>query len=362
LSAAFSLSFAFPAVASSQVAAEAILEGNAYVGDSAMAGGTVVLHHLSSGEQGELDSLAIGSDGSFSFRLPNVPDPTRNDVFFASIRHQGVLYFGPAITTALELDSVYEIHAYDTLLAPAEGRPVALQSRTVFFEPDSADWRVTDLFQLRNDETRTIVARPGGVVWKHELPAAARDITVGEGEMAFDAARVEDGTLVVRAALPPGERIFVTRYRVDSPLIDVPNTGGAETFDVLVREPAPPLEVEGLALSGRVELEAGSTYLRFTGEGIASPVVQIVEAAAAGRPRVEWAAVVLALVLAGAAVLLLRPGSPGAIAAPPEDRHELLTQIARLDEEFDRPGLAGPEQEDYRRRRAELLRRVRSGG
>jgi hypothetical protein len=343
-----------------QVAAEAVLEGTVFVGDSVLEGGTVVLHHLSEGSQGEFDSLAIAPDGTFSFRLPNVPDPTRNDVFFASVRHHGVLYFGPAITTALELDSIYEIHAYDTLLAPAEGRMVALQSRGVFFEPDSAGWRVTDLFQLRNDESRTIVARPGGRVWSHPLPTEARDVTTGEGEVAFDAAVFENGELVVRAALPPGERLFVVRYRVDSPLMEVPNPGEPEALDILVREPAPPLEVEGLELLDRVEVEAGSTYLRFSGTDVSRPTIRIVESDVSGPPRVEWAAVVLALVLAAAAAILLHPGRSPAPAEPAPDRNALLLRVAQLDEEFDRPDLAAPDLDEYRRRRTDLLRRIRS--
>jgi hypothetical protein len=350
-----------PAAVHAQVPADARLEGTVHLGDSLMREGTVVLHHLSDGAPGRLDSLAIAGDGTFAFPLPNVPDPTRNDVFFASVRHQGVLYFGPAITTALELDSIYEIHAYDTLLAPVEGVELPLQSRSVFFEPDSAGWRVTDLFQVRNDEPRTIVARDGGRVWSHPLPAEAQEARAGEGELSPDAAEVANGELVVRAALSPGERVFVVRYRVDSPLISIPNASVAENVDVLVREPAPPIVVEGLELIDRVEIEAGSTYLRFGGTDVTAPLLRLVETEASGRLRVEWAAVVLALVLAAAAVLLLRPGrGPSPLdAQTPVDREALLVRVARLDEEFDRPGLTPEEREEYRRRRADLLRRIR---
>ena len=131
---------AAPAGLEAQVEASVFLGGTAFVGDTAMVGGTVVLHHVNEGTQGELDSMAVGPDGSFTFRLPNVPDPGRGDVFFASIRHHGILYFGGAITTAAQLDTVYDIHAYDSMVAPVEGLPVILQSRSVFFEPDSTGW------------------------------------------------------------------------------------------------------------------------------------------------------------------------------------------------------------------------------
>jgi hypothetical protein len=365
-----------PGPAAAQVPAEASLDGTVFVGDTTMKDGTVVLHRLSQGTQGELDSVAVAGDGTFDFPLPNVPDPSRNDVFFASVRHHGVLYFGPAVTSAVQLDSIYEIHTYDTILAPAEGMPVPLQSRSVFFEPDSVGWRVTDLFQVRNDETRTIVARDGGRVWSHPLPAEARDVTAGEGELAFDAARYEDGELVVRAALPPGERLFVVRYRVDQPAIEIPTAGPTEAMDVLIREPAPPLDVEGLEPVDRIELEAGSTYRRYSGTDVDGSEVRIVRGEESSPPRVEWAAVLLALMLTAAALFILRPGSAGAGRAGRTSgagavdhapgggasRHALIRQVAILDEEFEAADASEEEREAYERRRAELLARIRSMG
>ncbi|MDX1647770.1 MAG: hypothetical protein R3304_11555 [Longimicrobiales bacterium] len=344
-----------------QVPAAPTLEGVAYVGDTVMKRGTVVLHRISSSTQGELDSLAIGDDGAFVFELPGVPDPERNDVFFASIRHQGVLYFGPALTSALQLDSIYRIQAYDTLMAPVGGMDVTLQSRSVFFEPDSAAWRVTDLFQLRNDHDRTIVARAGGRTWSHPLPSEAYDVTAGEGELSFDAIRHEDGELIVRAALPPGERLFVARYRLDEPTVDIPTAGTTETMDVLVREPAPPLGVEGLELLDRIELEAGSTYLRYSGTDVAAPRVRITEAEDDAPPRVEWAAVILALLLTAAAVFVLRPSTrPKAVPAAPASRDALIREVALLDQEFEGEDPSEVARLAYERRRAELIRRIRA--
>lgn len=353
-----------PAALHAQVPATAMLEGTAYVGDTTMSNGIVVLHRLSEDTQGELDSLAVAGDGSFAFRLPEVPDPARNDVFFASIRHQGVLYFGPAITTAAQLDSVYRIQTYDTLMAPAEGMALPLQSRSVFFEPDSVGWRVTDLFQLRNDESRTIVSREGGRIWSHPLPDEARDVRAGEGELAFDAIQYADGRVVVRAALPPGERLFVVRYRVDDPGISIPTTGITESMDVLVREPAPPLGVEGLELMDRVELEPGSTYLRFSGTDVPASAVRITETEDSEPPRVEWAAVILAFLLTGAALYILRPSTETrtAPAGPPVSREALVRQVALLDEEFEAGEGSDEERLEYERQRAELIRRIRALG
>jgi len=349
-----------PSSAPAQVPTGPALDGTVFVGDTVMSSGTVALHHVTDGGQAELDSVRVRSDGTFTFPLPSPPDPGRGDVYFASIRHHGVLYFGAAVTAAAQLDSVYEIQAYDTAVAPVAGAPVALQSRSVFFEPDSAGWRVTDLFQVRNEGSKTLVAAEGGRVWTYPLPLEATEVTTGQGELSFDAAQYEDGALVVRAALPPGERLFVVRYRLDSPLVTLPAAGPAEAYDVLVREPAPPLDVTGLELVDRVELEAGSTYRRFSGADVSTPV-RLVAADEGGPPRVEWIAVVLALVLTAAGVFVLRTDrGPGPSPAVTADRTSLLREVARLDDAFDGANASVQERATYERRRAALIRRIRA--
>ena len=336
--------------------------GTAFLGDNALTEGTVVLHHVTEGSQGELDSVRVGPEGSFSFVLPNVPDPARGDVFFASVRHDGVLYFGPAITLALQLDSVYEIHAYDTLLAPAEGVSVSVQSRSLFLEPDvSGDWRVTDLFQLRNDRDRTVVAHEDGRTWSYPLPDEAQNVTAGQGDMSLEAATYEEGAIVVRAALPPGERLFVVRYGLESPFLSIPSPGVTEAFDVLIREPAPALEVEGFQLLGRIELEAGSTYRRFTGIDVSQPFVRVIESEEIRPPPTHWIAVGLAMILTVSGLMAVRAGAGTPAGSDGGGRQELLVRVARLDEDFyASDGRKDSERRAYERRRAELMRRLRS--
>jgi len=347
---------------SAQAEAHPVLSGTVYVADTLLTDGTVVLHYMSDGVPGEVDSVRVVGDGAFSFELPNAPDPERQDVFFASIRHDDVLYFGPLITRVMDLDSIYEIHAYDTLLAPSGGIDVVLEARSIFFEPDEAGgWRVTDLFQVRNERDRTVVARPGGRTWSHPLPSEAREVEAGEGEMSVDASRFEDGDIVVRAALPPGERLFVARYHLDSPFVSIPSTGPIETLDVLVSEPAPAFEIEGLEPMDRVEIDPGSTFRRYTAEPYDRPSIQLVQTEERGPPPVQWFAVIMALVLTAAGLVALRTRTP-AQAAPGASRDALLLEVARLDEEFE--AIAAPStarRRAYQRRRRELLGRLRPG-
>jgi hypothetical protein len=343
-----------------QVPAEPVLNGRVLLGDGTLDSGTVVLHQMSDQSGGEVDSTRLGSDGTFAIPLPSVPNPARGELYFASVRHAGVMYFGTSVENAVQLDSLYEIQVYDTLVAPAEGIEVALQARNIFLEPNGEVWQATDVFQLRNDYDRTVVARPGGHVWSYPLPETARDVMTGEGEFAPGVVSYEAGAFIVRAALPPGERLFVVRYLLDTPEVTIPTPGATELFDLLVREPAPPLEVDVLQQLESIDLEAGQTFRRYAAENVATPFVRVVRGEETEPPPVHWIAVVLALVLAVGGLVALRGGAgPAPVRA--DDRQALLVQLARLDEEFERDSkTSAAVRRDYQQRRAELMGRLKT--
>lgn len=361
-----------------QVPAEPVLRGRALVGDSALTRGDVILHHVGADIQGELDTARVASDGTFSFRLPTVPDEEASEIYFASIRHHGVLYFGQAVGRAVQLDSVYEIQTYDTVSVEPRGRALPIQVRNVFLEPEDDRWRVTDLLQVRNEASRTLVARDDGVVWRHALPDGAEDFSLGQGELTSGSAGFERGALVVQGAIPPGERLFVARYTVPDPYLSLPLDGVTEVLELMVREPAPALDVPGLTRAEGVELEPGTTYRRYTGTGLQPQILRLEEGSEPARFPVEWMAVLLALLLAGAGLYAFRgslapapagaaeqAAAPAAVggAVPADDaRQDLILQVALLDEELS--ALAEPtpqERADYEARREELLARIESG-
>jgi hypothetical protein len=358
-----------PVTIASQVVAEPILRGRALNGDTTLSSGVAVLHHLSEFSEGEVDSIPLGADGSFEVLLPNVPDPSRGDIFFVSIRHDGVLYFGSALNTAAQLDSIYTIQTYDTVYAPAEGLELPVQVRNLFFEPEDGRWRIMDLFQLRNDDTRTLVTRDSGIVWRYPLVEGATDFDLGQGELSPEAVTLEDGDLVVRAPLPPGERLFVVQYWVDDPFVTVPTPGMTKVIEVLVREPAPLTDIEGLDFLELIELETGSTYRRYSADSLTLAGIRLVPAEIPFQPPVGWLAVILGMLLAGfGAFAISRREVPveaeaGAAYSGRSDRRSLLVAVARLDEGFeslDDP--TGADQAQYERQRMDLLRCIRRTG
>ena len=343
------------------------------VNDQPAARPLVVLHHVGPDASGPLDSLRAGPDGRFRFRLPSVPDPAnRQEVFFASVEHGGVNYFGPLISTAAELDSLYVVHAFDTAAAPPTGAALSVALRVILLEevPD-AGWNATDLIHVTHDGDRTLVAAPGGATFTYPLPEGATNLEVGGNQMNPDTATVADGSLRVTSAIPPGEREFVVRYRLPDPFFTLRYPGTTDEAEVLVKEPAPPMDVEGLQPAQPVE-EAGVSYRRFAGAQLRDATLVIREGK--GEPLVptRWLAVGLALLLAAASLYaVVRPhpevaNAPG--LAPPapagmgpfERRQRLLLEVARLDEARDAGRLA--DADEWAARRRALLERVRELG
>lgn len=364
-----------PAEGRAQAVAQPVLHGKVFVGDSALDHGRVVLHHITSETQGgAVDSTQIGRDGTFTFRLRTVPDSTRHEIYFVLTQHEGVLYFGTPITLPVQLDSLYEIHTYDTTMVAPLGVNLPLTVRDVFLEPDSAGpgWRVTDLLQVHNETNRTLTARTNGSVWRYPMPTDASDFSLGQTGFALDAASFQHDTLVVSAPIPPGNRLFVVRYGVPNPFITIPVPGSTSAMELLIREPAPNLTVSGLEQQQSVELsQGGATYRYFTGQNLHDASVTLAAAAAPKLPPVRWFAVILALILAGFGLKAFYStraepvdAAPEATVPSPEDeraeRQSLLWQVARLDEEFE--AKTAPSKEEraaYAARREDLLNRLR---
>ncbi|HSG49897.1 MAG TPA: hypothetical protein VLA43_18885 [Longimicrobiales bacterium] len=366
------LLLAAPQAGASQEPAAPELRGTVTVGsDRPVPSAMVTLHRVDAVDAGEIDSIAAGVDGTFRFDLPTVPDPGgRGEVYFASVRHQGVLYFGPPVTAAVELDSVYRIQVYDTAVAPMGGAPLTPSVRYILVEEGQDGWQVTDLFQLVVEGDRTLVAADSGITWRYPLPPSHRDLQVGGGDVPPATTRVEEGYLLVSAPLPPGPRQLVVRYTVDSLTVDIPLPGGVAEMDLLVREPAPPVQVQGLVPAESVEMEPGVRYRRFSGVGVPSTTLRMIQEEAPFVFPVRWLAVVLGLVLAGVGVYVVRRapgGAPPAGPAPgraPErgpTREELVREVAGLDDALEVTP-EGPARERMLHRRRVLVAALRQRG
>ena len=340
-----------------------LLQGQALLGNEVLRSGTVVLHHLIGGTQGELDSVPLGTDGTFNLTLPNPPDPGVRDIYLASIRHDGVLYFGAPLTEPEHLDSIYKIQTYDTAFAPSGGSDLPIEIRNIFFEFDGDRWHITDLIEVYNETGRTLVSESPGFVWSYPLIPGATDFELGQAEMSPENITLEAGELRIRTPLPPGERLFVVTYMIDEPFVSIPTPGLTAVMELLVREPAPPMRVEGLDSFPRIELEAGTTYRRYSGDNLEGSSINLTEAQVPFEFPVAWMSVILGLVLGGAGLFLLNRDpivrNTQTVRINLGNRESILHHIALLDEAFKGQGnRSEKERKEYLLERANLVQRV----
>ena len=336
-------------------------------------GALVVVHRVGPDASGPLDSLRAGRDGGFRFRLPQVPDPASQMIYFASVERGGVNYFGPLVQTVSDLDSLYLVRSYDTAPAPPGGVALPVTLRVILLEQmaEGGAWSAADLIHVRYDGERTLVAAENGATFVYPLPPGATDLELGGTQMTPDAATLADGALRVTSAIPPGEREFVVRYKIPDPFLTLRYPGTTEEAEILIKEPAPPMDVTGLQPAQPVE-DAGVSYRRYAAAKLTDATVEIREGK--GEPLVptRWLAVGLAMLLAGAALwAVLRPhpsvAGAGVVTAPApsrlspfERRQRLMLELARLDEARDDGRV--PDAEDWAARRRALLERLREIG
>jgi hypothetical protein len=351
--------------AHAQEVASPELRGEVSLGDGTpVPGATVVLHRVDAIEAGELDSIQASATGAFRFDLPTVPDPGgRGEVYFASVRHQGVLYFGPPVSAAIQLDSTYLIQVYDTAVAPVRGAPLPTSVRYILAERQDDAWQVTDLIQLDVQGDRTWVAADSGISWRYPLPQGLRDLQVGGGDVPPATVQLREGVLEVTAPLPPGARQMVIRYALDSLTVDIPLPGGVGEMDFLVRDPGPRVEVLGLVPAESVEMEPGVRYRRFAGVAVPDTVLRVTELPPEFRLPLRWLAVLLALLLTGVGLYAVRrptgahPSRPGRAEPAPLSRDDLVREVARLDLTLE--GMPdGPERRRLEGRRETLLSEI----
>ncbi len=342
-----------------------LLEGVVFEGDLRADSATVVLHRVFPDDSvqvsGEVLSAEVGPLGEFQFLLPAPPDGDfQGLVYFASVEYQGVLYFGSMIASAEQLDSLYVVQTYEAAEAPREGVSLPVEERIMFIEFLGEEWVATDLFLIDNRDTRTLVAQEGGVVWSYPLPEGASQHEVGDTNLPPDAITFEDGRVRVRAPLPPGDRSFIIRYRLEDLGATIPAPGSTEGFQLLIREPAPPLLVEGLEPLG-VENYQGSNYRNFAGAGLMDAVFTLVETTPEGEPQLQWLALLATMVLVlGGVWAYARPRERfAAVTGPTLSREALILEVARIDGAL----VQAPEPEahqELRERRAALLALIRT--
>jgi hypothetical protein len=275
-----------------------------------------------------LDSTNTDSRGRFRFRFR----ADTSAIYLLSARHSGIEYFSPPVhTNPARPDTAIRIIAYDTSSSAA----ISVEARHLVISRPGEDGsrKILDLIVLRNAGQRTRVARDSSrPTWVGALPRGTMGLELGESDVSPEAVGREGDSLIVTAAIAPGEKQLTLEYLVPA---------GHQVLELQFSEPVAMLNVlaeeSDVIVSGGTLVFAdsqtlqGRSFRRWTGEGPAGAVLRVV---LPGRGRApEWilaglvAAVALALAIAGGRLMLRR-------ATPDASADELLERLAGLDARY----------------------------
>lgn len=344
----------------------AIVHGQVRAGSEPLPGAMVVLHQLSAEMSGEIDSIQAAEDGTFTLILPRVPaHGIQSEVYFASVRYGGLLYFGPALTEPTQLDSLYQIQAFDTLSVSPGGATLTLAQRSLFLDKVETGWEATDFFQLVQEEDRTLFSPEDGVVWSYPLPEGATDFEIGQSDLSPDAFGFTNGRFEVYSPLPPGERFFLVRYGISEDDFRIPMPGITKLMQVLVRDPGPEVEFPPLEPARPVELEPGNVFRSYEGLNLRDGEIQGRVLGDKFEFRAAWLGLLLAALLGGVGVWGYRSGShqgsEGIHTPEAMNRETVVLAIAKLDEDFEKKtGVSEADRDRYQAQRLDLLGQLKN--
>lgn len=310
------VAFALPlllALAAGGASAQEPVTGRVVLGGEPVAGVEVTLHHVTRGSAGPAGSATSGPDGAFRIERP-APDSGSFNVIFATAEFRGVRYFGPPIHGD-SAASGYTVEVFDTT-SVTDASPVRIRRRDVILLPEEqGGWEVNEIVQIENPGTLTLLSR-GRTTAELRIPAAAGEFEVGQGELTPDDVVRKDDRVLVVGPLTPGTRDLLIRYRVPTGASSIayPAATPTDSFQIIVREPAPELQVAGATGPVGVDVD-GDLFLRYV---VADPAkdLEIRWDGGAGPPMnpIHAAAGLTGLILLGGAGAAARrrshPGGP----------------------------------------------------
>jgi hypothetical protein len=235
-------------------------------------GARVVLHRIGRATQGPLDSTRTDRGGQFRFGF--WPDTTA--FYLLSTRRSGIEYFSPPLSTnPARPDSTISIVVFDT----SSSAPVGVEARHfVLTRPDSDGTRnILDLIVLQNGGRLTRVApdtvRPSMIL---PLPVGTSGLRVGESEVSTASVRRKGDSLMVTAAIAPGEKQVTVEYRVPPgrSTVELPVQSAGQKINVLLEETGARVSGVGITFADSQVIQ-GRSFRRWTGVTTAPGVIRI---------------------------------------------------------------------------------------
>jgi hypothetical protein len=280
-----------------------------------VAGQRVVLHAMTRGGGGPVDSTRTDGAGRFGFTVRAVDSGA---VYVVSALFSGIAHFSDPIVLAGRLSADFgSVIVYDT---SSTGPPITVALRYVSVGGARGDGthEVIETIELENRGTRTrLPAADTAPVWQGALPAGVVQWQMGESDVSADAVSRRGDSVAVFAPLAPGGTkqvafAYVTpatmpalRLLIDQPV--------AELL-LLVEDTTALVTAPGLTALPVQDLE-GRRFARYRVAGIAAGAEVVIGLPASGlRPQrlVPWIVGAAALALAiGLVIALRKPRTAG---------------------------------------------------
>ncbi len=273
----------------------------------------VVLHAMTRGGGGPVDSMRTTAAGGYAFAIRRVDT---NAVYVVSAQYAGLAHFSEPIILTGRLSAEYgALVVFDTT---SSGPPVKLSVRFVTLGATRKDGahEVIEAVELRNTGPRTRVPADSSVpVWQGALPSGIVEWRVGESDVSADAVVRRGDTVAVFAPLAPGgsKQISFAYVLPDTVrALRVPLDQPVDELLLLIEDTAAVVTAPGLeALSN--ETVEGRRFARYRADSLpgGGTVVIALSAAPFRLDRlVPWITAVAALVLAAGLWFALRKPRP----------------------------------------------------
>jgi hypothetical protein len=223
-----------------------------------LAGRWVVLHQVTQGGGGPVDSARTDASGRWRLHAPRVDTLA---IYIASALHDGLAYFSAPLRVQPGKSATADpLVVYDT---SSGGPGIELQRRLITVARAGTDGsrEVLELLELVHAGHTTRIApdtiRP---VWTGAIPASAVQFEVQTGDFSPDAVTVRGDSVLLFAPLQPGHsRQLSYRYVLPAPSagtvvlpIDQPTT----ELDLLVEDTVASVRAPGLTGGGVEQIES----------------------------------------------------------------------------------------------------------
>ncbi|HEY9228923.1 MAG TPA: hypothetical protein VIP11_19890, partial [Gemmatimonadaceae bacterium] len=217
-------------------------------GPAPLANQWVVLHHLSPGRSGPIDSMRTDARGQYAFRYHAAPGDTAA-IYFATTAHGGIVYpTAPLRSMRISGDEAL-ITVFDTASGPV---PIKVGGRHLIIGAPQANGRrpVGEVYDLENDSTVTLISRDSVTpVYSVHLPERAEAFRLNSsGEFGSGAISRNGSTVSLFAPLSPGIRQFAFTYELPAKAfpLTLPAEKPTGVFEILIEEPAAEIRAPAL--------------------------------------------------------------------------------------------------------------------